>query len=471
MDVAGGFTNTVTADANPNRYWILQWDVGLILLQKTGEDWGTYQFPIGNLRAMAGPDSDGRLYCTRGGDDPGLTVFDCDDECVVDSVSLPYYVRGVALSDDETKLYVCASLWPPTTEPEFDENRNYRAAPYESGLVLEIDVATLDILRSAVVDTMPNTIYYSSLAQGDKLTVNAGIWHLRMYKHEGMSPDRVWCTAFVLTQIVDVATFQIMEPSIESRINRSHGTNALTPWPDDDSVVAFCNTGAYDYDICVAPEDFSRAIRLIDPSSCTVVSSVPIRHANGEEVGIVHFLPNCLNPDELYVTVQLKSGHEGESGFWLIVVDKYTGAYLRSVDLGDPEIVPYFMAQSPCGELIVTARKGIDGKILIVEPENHTPECCLEVVTPMPYIGPAPALIEFDATGSYDPDACDELTYEWDFDGDGLYGEPVDDSYTGDPDNPTHSYTASYHGPVMLRLSDNHGSEMTCTVYIDVDII
>jgi len=55
--------------------------------------------------------------------------------------------------------------------------------------------------------------------------------------------------------------------------------------------------------------------------------------------------------------------------------------------------------------------------------------------------------------------------------GDGLYGEAVDDSYTGDSDNPTHSYTASYHGPVMLRLSDNHGSAMTCTVYVDVDII
>jgi len=47
----------------------------------------------------------------------------------------------------------------------------------------------------------------------------------------------------------------------------------------------------------------------------------------------------------------------------------------------------------------------------------------------------------------------------------------VDDSYTGEPDNPTHSYTASYHGPVMLCLTDNHGSAMTCTVHVDVDII
>ncbi len=83
------------------------------------------------------------------------------------------------------------------------------------------------------------------------------------------------------------------------------------------------------------------------------------------------------------------------------------------------------------------------------------------------------------------PYAADELTEEYwpvpvgeeivpmrlPIDSDGLYGEAVDDAYTGDPDNPTHSYTASYHGPVMLRLSDNDGSEMTCTVYVDVDII
>ena len=101
----------------------------------------------------------------------------------------------------------------------------------------------------------------------------------------------------------------------------------------------------------------------------------------------------------------------------------------------------------------------------------HERPCLLCIVSETLCVGPAPALIAFDATGSYDPDPCDELTYEWDFDGDALYGEPVDHSYTGDPDNPTHSYTSSYHGPVMLLLIDNHGSEMTCTVYVDVDII
>jgi len=56
--------------------------------------------------------------------------------------------------------------------------------------------------------------------------------------------------------------------------------------------------------------------------------------------------------------------------------------------------------------------------------------------------------------------------------GAGLYGKAVDDFYTGDPDNPTHSYTAFCRGPVMLRLADNHGSEVTCTVYyVDVDMI
>ena len=102
---------------------------------------------------------------------------------------------------------------------------------------------------------------------------------------------------------------------------------------------------------------------------------------------------------------------------------------------------------------------------------NDPPVCCLFIVTPMPYRGPSPAEIEFDATGSYDPDPCDELTFEWDFDGDHIYGEPVDDAYTGPPDNPTHSYTEDYIGPVNLKLTDNHGAESYCLVTVEVDII
>ena len=101
---------------------------------------------------------------------------------------------------------------------------------------------------------------------------------------------------------------------------------------------------------------------------------------------------------------------------------------------------------------------------------NHPPICLLSIVTPMPYTGPAPAPITFDATQSYDPDPGDTITYHWDFDGDGIFDEPGD-SYTGNPNNPTHAYTQSYTGPVMLKVIDNHGAESVCTVTVVVIII
>ncbi|HEX9744128.1 MAG TPA: hypothetical protein VGB30_01765, partial [bacterium] len=59
---------------------------------------------------------------------------------------------------------------------------------------------------------------------------------------------------------------------------------------------------------------------------------------------------------------------------------------------------------------------------------NNPPICVVNTVTPMPYIGPLPASIEFDATGCSDPDPGDSITYEWDFDGDGNFSEPIDDA-------------------------------------------
>ena len=118
-----------------------------------------------------------------------------------------------------------------------------------------------------------------------------------------------------------------------------------------------------------------------------------------------------------------------------------------------------------------TLRATDEGAVLTKYDLNDPPVCSLFVVTSMPYIGSSPAEIEFDATGCYDPDAGNTITFEWDFDGDHVFGEPVDDAYTGPPDNPTHSYTEDYIGPVTLKLTDNHGAESLCSMDVEVDII
>ncbi|MCD6217714.1 PKD domain-containing protein [bacterium] len=110
------------------------------------------------------------------------------------------------------------------------------------------------------------------------------------------------------------------------------------------------------------------------------------------------------------------------------------------------------------------------GMVLTKYTLNHDPVCDLLVVTPMPYQGPSPAAIEFDASGTYDPNPDDELTFEWDFDGDGIFNEPVDDAYTGDQNHPTHEYTQNYEGFVTMRVTDNHEGECNSSVYINVVI-
>jgi hypothetical protein len=109
------------------------------------------------------------------------------------------------------------------------------------------------------------------------------------------------------------------------------------------------------------------------------------------------------------------------------------------------------------------------GAVLTKYDLHVDPVCDLLVVTPRPHTGPSPVAIEFDASGTYDDDG-DTLTFHWDFDGDKVFDEPIDDAYTGDPSNPTHEYTADYDGPVNLRVTDNYQGECDIAVILSVDV-
>lgn len=97
---------------------------------------------------------------------------------------------------------------------------------------------------------------------------------------------------------------------------------------------------------------------------------------------------------------------------------------------------------------------------------NSPPVCHADITTFMPYYGSLPASITFDASASYDPDPIDTLTYEWDFDGDGIFSEPVDDAYTGDPVTPTHIYASEYQGIAMVKVTDSHDASCTYAVWV-----
>ena len=106
------------------------------------------------------------------------------------------------------------------------------------------------------------------------------------------------------------------------------------------------------------------------------------------------------------------------------------------------------------------------------ETPNEPPICDLQLdpSTPFDTIDLSPVVITFDATGSYDPDAGDVLTYEWDFNGDGTYDGP-EDTYFGAVENPTHWYLVDYTGKAYVRITDTYDDQAVCEVDLDITAI
>jgi len=95
-------------------------------------------------------------------------------------------------------------------------------------------------------------------------------------------------------------------------------------------------------------------------------------------------------------------------------------------------------------------------------PDNLAPVCDLYIESET-QVGCGTEVV-FNATGTYDPDG-DPMTFDWDFDGDGEFG----DTYTGPDDNPTYTYYSNYNGDACVRVSDGNGGESECCVAVDVE--
>src|SRR5579871_1383194 len=76
--------------------------------------------------------------------------------------------------------------------------------------------------------------------------------------------------------------------------------------------------------------------------------------------------------------------------------------------------------------------------------------------------GPAPLTVHFDASGSTDPIPGDALTYSWDLDGNGQYGDSTSVA-------PTYTYAAAGVYTVGLRVTDGQGATGSTTLTITVD--
>jgi PKD repeat protein len=119
---------------------------------------------------------------------------------------------------------------------------------------------------------------------------------------------------------------------------------------------------------------------------------------------------------------------------------------------------PVHLQIAPGGDLFYVDFDGGTIRRVSFTPANQPPTA---VATANPTAGPAPLAVQFDGSGSSDPDAGDTLSYAWDLDGDGQY----DDS-TGVA--PSHTFTSQGVHTASLRVTDSHGAASTAAVTISV---
>src|SRR5262249_34657053 len=72
----------------------------------------------------------------------------------------------------------------------------------------------------------------------------------------------------------------------------------------------------------------------------------------------------------------------------------------------------------------------------------------LAVATATPSSGASPLTVQLDASGSSDPDPGDTLTYSWDLDGDGTFGDATGVSVS-------HTYDTPGAYDVRVQVTDN----------------
>ena len=76
------------------------------------------------------------------------------------------------------------------------------------------------------------------------------------------------------------------------------------------------------------------------------------------------------------------------------------------------------------------------------------------VASGAPTSGNAPLAVSFDGSGSSDPDAGDTISYSWDLNGDGTFGDST-------VAKPSFTYTSAGTYNAVLKVTDNHGASST----------
>ncbi len=143
-----------------------------------------------------------------------------------------------------------------------------------------------------------------------------------------------------------------------------------------------------------------------------------------------------------------------DGDYWIIVEYPeydYSNEYGVSNDVPGPVYLACFLS----GDLTIFG-----------DPGNLDPDCDVQVVTGMPAQDWGVVVVEFDASGSSDPDG-DPLTFEWDFNNDGSFGDSYD---SGTDEQPIKNFTFTNQEQVCVKLTDGNGGEAICCVDVDITV-
>ncbi|MCX6646434.1 MAG: hypothetical protein NTY09_08770 [bacterium] len=167
-------------------------------------------------------------------------------------------------------------------------------------------------------------------------------------------------------------------------------------------------------------------------------------------------VPGGENYYTWHVEAEAKPLDTGEGHYFWVIAE--CGGYNYSNGLPD---IPHAN-----GQLAAFFRYDLE---IGTEPNNEPPTCNVVVTDPMttPPEGWAPFIYTFDS-GAFDPNQdYTTLTYDWDFDGDGLYfiaDSDPDDSWTGSDWTPVHAFQETPVGPSSVRVTDDMGEVSECSL-------
>ncbi len=215
--------------------------------------------------------------------------------------------------------------------------------------------------------------------------------------------------------------------------------------PDQNGGNLILDISVFDWDAQVAPSGIMEDYKILIES--TVLSAV-------HEFDATEMTP--FDGNEHYSTYHCEIPADN-------VTSVYGNEFWVIVECSDADYSNEFDVPNTAWDDSLAAFLRYDLKILS-EPPSAPPICDLQLVTAidMPYVG-WPVNLEFDASGSYSLTG-DPLTFDWDFDNDGVFG----DSYNSGTDEiPTKFFDFSNQEQVCVKVSTIYG-ESICCVPVDL---